>query len=558
MENIKQKIQNLVRDLYGIDIDVILTRPDAQFGDYTTNVALQLSKKLVKSPREIAEQITDALKHVSIQSIEIAGPGFINITLTDESLLKMIANKPTESLKGKVIVAEYSDPNPFKVLHAGHLYTTIVGDSISRLLQSAGADVKRVNFGGDVGRHVAIAMWGIIREIGESDPEEFLSGIDINTRPNWISDRYVDGNTAFETDEKAKLDITDLNKQVYDIHIQNDHDSDFAKTYWTCRQWSYDGFEKLYADLAVCPFDKYYPESDTTPLGLQFVEELLKKGVLEKSEGAVVYKGEKEGLHTRVFLNSNGLPTYEAKDLGLSRRKWDDYHFDKSIMITANDIEQYMKVVLQVVRAINPEIAERSQHITHGLIKLAGGQKMSSRKGNVLLAGDVLLAAANANKLATGKADNSVVLGAVKYAFLKNRIGGDIVYDPEESVSIEGNSGPYLQYAHARAKSILRKAGEISVRQLADQITGLEQGERLLVRKLGMYAEIIDQATTELMPHYVCTYLYELAQEFNRFYEHNKVIGDSRELIRLSLVNSYADTLKNGLNLLGINAPEQM
>lgn len=566
--DITQAIENIVQELFGQEVEVTLTRPEEQFGDYATNVALQLAPVLDNQPnppaggggpRAIAEAIAAGLKHESIAKTAVAGPGFINITLTDAALLKALKVQPYKSLKGQVVVAEYSDPNPFKVLHAGHLYTTLVGDAISSLLQNAGADVKRVNFGGDVGRHVAIAMWGILKAIGDSNPEAFLADIDEMKRPNWISACYVAGNTAFETDEAAKAEITAINQQVYDIHTKNDRTSGLAKIYWTCRQWSYDGFEKLYADLGVHPFDKYYPESDTTPLGLQSVKELLAKGVLEKSEGAVVYKGEKDGLHTRVFLNSNGLPTYEAKDLGLSRRKWEDYHFDKSIMITANDIQQYMKVVLQVVKSIDPQIAERSVHITHGVVKLVGGQKMSSRKGNVLLAGDVLTAAAEANQASTGKVDNDVVLGAVKYAFLKNRVGGDVVYDPAESVSLEGNSGPYLQYAHARAKSILRKSGEqgaeVNGKQTALQ---LEPGERSLVRKLSMYPEVVEQATAELMPHHICTYLYELAQTFNRFYENNKVIGDPRQATRLQLVRQYATTLQTGLGLLGIHAPEQM
>lgn len=555
MQEIAQAISAIVKELFGIDTDVELTRPDEQFGDYATNVALQLAQTLDKKPRDIAEQIVAGLNHESIVKTEVAGPGFINITLSDSALQQLIDATPAKSLEGQVIVAEYSDPNPFKVLHAGHLYTTLVGDAVANLLVVAGADVKRVNFGGDVGLHVAKAMWGILQAVGNEEPETFLSKIDERLRPNWVSERYVEGNTAYEENEAAKAEITSINQQVYDVQAQEDHNSNFAKIYWTCRQWSYDGFEKLYADLGVHGFDKYYPESDTTPMGLQSVEELLNKGVLEKSDGAVVYKGEKDGLHTRVFLNSNGLPTYEAKDLGLARRKWEDYHFDKSIMITANDIQQYMKVILKVVSFIDPNISERSSHITHGVVKLAGGQKMSSRKGNVLLAGDVLTAATDANKATTGKEDMSVVLGAVKYAFLKNRIGGDVIYDPKESVSLEGNSGPYLQYAHARAKSILRKAGSTSESAI---VINYEPGERSLARKLGEYAETIDKAATELMPHLVCTYLYELAQTFNRFYENNKVIGDARENERLSLVTSYANTLKNVLNLIGIQAPEQM
>ena len=178
---------------------------------------------------------------------------------------------------------------------------------------------------------------------------------------------------------------------------------------------------------------------------------------------------------------------------------------------------------------------------------------MSSRTGNALLAQDVLTATAEANKLATGNHDNDVVIGAIKYAFLKNRIGGDIIYDPAESVSLDGNSGPYLQYAHARARSILHKKDSDGV--LSES---LEEGERSLVLKISEYSEVVDRAINDLMPHHICTYLYELAQTFNRFYENNRVLGDPRESARLALVKIYADTLKQGLELLDINAPDAM
>jgi arginyl-tRNA synthetase len=275
--------------------------------------------------------------------------------------------------------------------------------------------------------------------------------------------------------------------------------------------------------------------------------------VYKESDNAVVFEGEPYGLHTRVFINSHGLPTYEAKDVGLIMQKWQDYHFDRSVIITGNDINEYMKVVLKSIEQFAPDLVARTTHFTHGNVKLAGGVKMSSRKGNILRAVDVLEAAHDANKAASGRDDEQAVLGAVKYAFLKQRIGADLIYDPAESVSLEGNSGPYLQYAHARARSILRKAGTTET-----GITDLDPLERSLARKISEYPEVLDKAVAELLPHLICTYLYELAQAFNRFYEHAKVVGDPREATRLQLVGLYADVLRHGLELLGIVAPEQL
>jgi arginyl-tRNA synthetase len=179
---------------------------------------------------------------------------------------------------------------------------------------------------------------------------------------------------------------------------------------------------------------------------------------------------------------------------------------------------------------------------------------MSSRKGNFLRAVDVLDAASEANKETTGRADDEhVVLGAVKYAFLKQRIGADIIYEPKESVSVEGNSGPYLQYAHARARSILKKAGG-----QPGELHDLDEFERALARKISEYPDVLEKIARELLPHHICTYLYELAQTFNRFYEHAKVVGDPREATRLQLVALYADVLHDGLGILGIAAPEQL
>jgi arginyl-tRNA synthetase len=555
--------------LFGVSSDPVLTRPDEQFGDFATNVAMQLAKPLAKNPREIAEAIANQLQTALpavVHEASVAGPGFINIRLTDTVLLNAFekATETPQLYKGQEIVAEYSDPNPFKVLHAGHLYTSVVGDSIANLFEHAGGKVHRVNFGGDVGLHVGKTMWAILfyetgGKVNDEDLAWFkvkaLSDKPLDMRAAWLTAHYVQGNDAYESNETptAKAEIIELNKRVYKLHEQNDHDSSFAQIYWTCRQWSYDYFDAFYHRIGT-KFEKYYPESSVAPLGLQTVREQLKKGVYEESNGAVVFNGERYGLHTRVFINSQGLPTYEAKDVGLLMKKWQDYHFDRSIVITGNDIGEYMKVVLKSVEQFAPQLVERTIHFTHGNVKLQGGVKMSSRKGNVLRAIDVLDAAAEAHRAARGGDDEQAVLGAVKYAFLKQSIGPDIIFEPQESISLEGNSGPYLQYAHARARSILRKAAE----QPNGTIDHLEPAERALVRKIGEYPETMAKSLQELTPHHVCTYLYELAQSFNSFYEHNRVIDDPREATRLRLVAQYAEVLHAGLTVLGIAAPEQM
>lgn len=548
-------------ELFHVSVEPQLTRPEEQFGDFASNLALQLAKELKQQPRNLAEQLktyVEANNDGSIAAVEVAGPGFLNFTVSDQNLLGVL-NQATKSgyghnqlYQGQTVVAEYSDPNPFKELHAGHLYTSIVGDAIASLAEAAGAKVHRVNFGGDVGLHVAKAMWGIIKELDGEHPDK-LAKVTEDKRANWLAKAYVAGNQAYEDDPKAKRQIMGYNKQVYQVQADDDHSTAFGEIYWTCRQWSYDYFDGFYERLGT-KFEKYYPESQTTPVGMAIVQEQQAKGVFSESQGAVVFNGEDYDLHTRVFITSEGLPTYETKDVGLIFSKWEDYKFDQSIIITGNDIIEYMKVVLAAISQFEPELPKRTRHLTHGIVKLKGQGKMSSRSGNVLRAVDVLDEVSKAVEKAHQKADNQVTLGAVKYAFLKPRMGGDIIFDIEESVSLEGNSGPYLQYAHARARSILRKS-EVAGDQ---QIDNLETGERSLVRKISQFPEVVELATAELSPHYITTYLYELAQTFNRFYEHNRVIGDPRQSLRLSLVQAYAKTLQNGLELLNIPAPEQM
>lgn len=553
MKEVHELLIAAVKAATGEAVEPELNVPDEQFGDYSTNVGLQLAKKLGQNPRETAEKIVAGLpKDSSIAEATVAEPGFINIRLSDEALLELAQRAPSQPLKDKVIVAEYSDPNPFKALHAGHLYTTLVGDSIASLLEYAGGKVHRLNYGGDVGLHVAKTVWAMVKYLGGEHPGK-LNDIKPADRPEWVSARYVEGNTAYEEDEQAKNEIIAINKRVYQLHVDNDHDSDFARLYWITRQWSYDGFNALYQRLNIDAFEKYIPESEVTPLGLQLTREGLTKGVFEESEGAVIFKGEDQDLHTRVFINSAGLPTYEAKDLGLAAIKWRDYKFDLNVIITANDIQQYMQVVLKTLSSFYPEAAERTTHLTHGLVKLPGGVKMSSRKGNILLASDILNAAEEANANAGYDPNDDTMLAAVKYAFVKQRLGGDIVYDPEESVNLHGNSGPYLQYAHARGRSILAKAAKTATIPSA-----LEPAERSLLRKISQYHLAVNAAVTELMPHHVANYLYELAQSFNRFYEHNRVSGDPREAERLWLVELYVATLKEGLGIFNIKAPEKM
>jgi arginyl-tRNA synthetase len=558
MEKIEKAVKKAVGELFEVEITPIISIPESEFGDYSTNVAMILAGQLGQNPRSVAEKLAGQIKGYQA---EVAGPGFINFRLSDDSLLSQLSKILTDKNYGRskiyenqVVVTEFSDPNPFKVLHAGHLYTSVIGDAISNLIESAGGTAHRVNFGGDVGLHAAKTVWAILKKIGGLLPDE-LSQIPKSEQADWLSQRYMEGNQAYGDDDKAKAEIVIINKKLYEITQQNDKKSPLAQIYWQTRQWSYDAFDDFYAQIGLV-FEKYYPESQTAEIGLGIVERETKNGVYEKSDGVIIFNGEKYGLHTRVFVNSEGLPTYETKDVGLIFIKWDDYHFDKSVVITGNEQIEYMKVVLKSIEQFRPDLVAKTEHLTHGLVKLVGGQKMSSREGNVIKAVEVIKLTKQAFEQAQGSAPDELVLGAIRWAFLKRRIGSDLIYDPDSSVSLHGNSGPYLQYALARAKSILRKFSDLNFDDFG--VTDLEAFERILLKKMAEFPEVVGQATGELSPHLICVYLYELAQIFNRFYENSKVAGHARESLRLGLVKAYENILSKGLKLLGVPTVEKM
>lgn len=568
MEQIREQVKTTIKDLYGLDVAPDITpSPENIDADYSSNIALKLAKDLHKAPMEIANEIAHKI------SAKVSAPGFLNFTLPDEYLAAQIKNLSTnfrenissDEYFGKTVICEFSDPNPFKVLHVGHLYTSIVGDSISRLFEYSGAKVIRANFGGDVGLHVAKTLY----ILEQKSPADFTI--------EDIAKCYVEGTAAYEDSEDAHARITELNKKIYQINSENLHDTTLAELYWKGRELSYDYFKDFYAQIGV-HFDKFYPESTVADLGLEKVKTELKKGVYEISDGAVIFNGEKFGLHTRVFINKEGVPTYETKDVGLIFTKWQDYHFDKSVVITGSEQLDYMKVVLKSVEQYAPDLVEKTTHLTHGLVKLPGNVKMSSRKGNFLKAVDVLNMVRDELQSEYNSTDNTVALAATKYAFLKYKMGGHIIFDPKESVKMTGNSGPYLLYSAVRAKKILSRNVKNNLKaNIRDNGSGiaseprndgrersgsreiiLTSSERNLVKKILEYKGTLKEAVAEMAPHKVASYLYELAQEFSRFYEHCPVAGSDREAERTELVKVYLDTMSHGLNILGINIPEEM
>ena len=583
MENIRECLKTEIAKLFDVEVEPEVTvAPEGQNADFASNVAMRLSGMLKAkgesiAPREIAEKIVKEIEASDLGfSVEVAGPGFLNFIARDEywktKLAEIVANFDKniscDEYSGKTVICEFSDPNPFKVLHVGHLYTSIVGDSISRLVEFAGGKVVRANFGGDVGLHVAKTLYAVGQDSNSSSAGTLKAARpslwpakDCSTpalTPELLAKAYVEGTRAYEDDETAKAEIVKLNKEIYHIAENDIYEGELAKLYWQGREVSYQYFEDFYKRVGV-KFDKYYPESTVAKRGLSEVKAHV-GDVYEESNGAIVFAGEKYDLHTRVFVNAEGLPTYEAKDVGLIFRKWDDYKFDKSIVITGNDIIDYMKVVLKSISLYAPELVERTKHITHGNVRLPGNEKMSSRKGNFIKAVDVLdtveaMVERSASSHNISTKTSQITLGAIKYAFLKYKIGGNIEFDAKESVSTTGNSGVYLQYSAVRAKKIL--AG-VKATETDYSAWDLNENEKKLIAKLTQYGQVLKDALTDFAPHKVANYLYETSQEFSRFYENVKVAGSEREAERAEIVDAYLKTMTHGLNILGIEVPEEM
>ena len=405
--------------------------------------------------------------------------------------------------------------------------------------------------------NVAKAIWGMIR-LKDKMPSENDS---ISKRMAFISESYVLGSAGYDEAEAVKNDVEEINGKIF-----SGEDNHINSLYERGRKWSLESFEEIYKILGT-KFDFYFFESQAAPIGEKIVELGVKQGIFEKSDGAVVFRGEKLGLHTRVFINSDGFPTYEGKELGLAKLKRQKYDFDESIVITAVEQFDYFKVVLAVIEQIFPEFKGKIKNITHGMMKLPSG-KMSSRKGNVVSAQSLISALSgkvlqkmsdrkNMNEREQKRTAEKITVAAIKYSILKQSVGRDIVFDSKSALSFEGDSGPYLQYSAVRAESVLNHAKRVGMRPLI-----LKYPAEIpdITRKIYRFPEIVLRAARELAPQYIATYLTDLCSEFNSYYDMNKIIDRDDEFspFKLAITEAFLSVIRNGLWLMGISVPERM
>ncbi len=539
-------------------------------GDFTTNIALVLAKGAGKKPSDVAAEIIAHIQSSDfIEKTEVSPQGFINFWIKQALLqaqLSHVINDPAyfinQTMAGKTVMVEYTDPNVFKLFHIGHLMSNAIGESLARLYGAVGARVIRANYQGDVGLHVAKAVWGMQQQFAvDPTQKEALVKASLEARVTFLGKAYAAGAAAYEKDSQVKSEIDLLNKKIFERS-----ELGINELYDMGREWSLGYFETIYTLLGT-KFDHYFFESEVAGEGKQMV--LNHPEIFVESDGARVFKAEEYGLHTRVFINSLGLPTYEAKELGLNTKKFEVYKPDLSIVITGNEINEYFKVLLKAMELLVPNVAAHTRHVSHGMLRLPTG-KMSSRTGDVITAQSLISDVVEKIKQARQEAAKEgvdvltddqltpIAIGAIKYSILKQNPGQDIIFDFEKSLSIHGDSGVYLQYAHARCAAIVRKAEQAGIAPVIQ--AGIEQVSDV-ERHVLEYGHVVSVAAAQLDPHVVALYLLELAQLFNTYYANNQVVDEENKLLsehRLGVVVAVKNVLAHGLGLLGIAAPERM
>ncbi len=542
-------------------------------GDFSTNIALANAKALKMNPRALAEKIVEAFKTDMpdfVMSVEIAGAGFINFKLKD----KVFADQVIEVANGngeyewsktdakKKIMVEYTDPNPFKVFHIGHLMSNAIGESISRLIEGSGAKVIRACYQGDVGLHVAKTIWAVIHEGGAF--KKFEGPGPVTDKVKFLGEMYIIG-SSHDDEPTIQKEIVEINKKIFDRS-----DKEINKIYDDGRKWSLEYFDGIYARLGT-KFDELFFESDMVDDGMKIVAAFLEKGVFAKSDGAIVFKGEDRGLHTRVFVTSQGLPTYETKELGLNTEKFKLYpDLSQSIIVTANEQSDYFKVLLKAFEEIDPAIAKKTLHMSHGIMRFASG-KMSSRKGNIISAESLIdeikdmvkgkMAGRELSADETDEISDQVAIAAIKYTILRQAIGGDVIFDSAKSISFEGDSGPYLQYSAVRAAAVLEKAEKEGIKPAKNSAkAALPEKAGLLEKLVSRFPDVVTRARAEYAPQHVATYLINLAGAFNAFYGNQIIVDKNDELspYYLALTHAFKTTMGNGLWILGIKVPKKM
>ena len=567
------KASEAVKALYGADfpqeqMQVGVTRKDFE-GDYTL-VVFPLLRTSRQAPAVTAQAIGEWL---TANCPEISGfnaiQGFLNLSLSNiywrENLQDIIADKDFGQLPstGRRVMVEFSSPNTNKPLHLGHIRNNLLGDSVSRLFKAAGDEVIKATLVNDRGVHICKSMYAWEKLFNGATPES--TGI---KGDHLVGDCYV----AYAKLEKEHPEVID---DVHKMLVQWEEGDPQVRALWKMMNgWVFDGFEQTYKALGIT-FDRTYYEHDTYLLGKELVQKGLDMGVLVRDpDGSVWCDLTADGLDRKLLLRSDGTSVYMTQDLGTAERRFAEYELDSHVYVVGNEQDYHFKALKLVLKKLGFDWADQIYHLSYGMVELPEG-KMKSREGTVVDADDLIekmYQEAKATSEESGKLDgiaeeekerlyHMIGLGALKYFILKVDPKKTMLFDPKESIDFNGNTGPFIQYTHARICSILRKAAEAGRKAGVSEAAQLSPKEIRLVKLLALYPQKVAEAAASYSPAIIANYAYDLAKEFNQYYHETQILKEPDAALldmRLALTGTLAATLRKAMGILGIELPERM
>ena len=587
-------IEKILFDLYQIDnkLDAsALQRTKKEFeGDYTI-VVFPFVKQAKRSPEQIGQEIGTLLVEripELISNFNVV-KGFLNFSISKKYWIEYLqnciqngVNQGQNSKSDQVTLIEFSSPNTNKPLHLGHVRNNLLGCAVANILDAVGKKVYRVNLVNDRGIHICKSMlaW---QKFGNGETPE-TSG---------LKGDHLVGKYYVEFDKHLKEEVKALQSQGIDEEVAKksapllleaqemlrkweNNDPEVRSLWEQMNQWVYEGFEKTYSRMGI-HFNKTYYESETYLLGKAIVEEGLSNGQLyQKEDGSVWVDLTAEGLDEKLLLRSDGTSVYMTQDLGTAQLRYNEFHPNEMIYVVGNEQNYHFDVLKLVLsKKLNQSFGDTIYHLSYGMVELPEG-KMKSREGTVVDADDLMesmyLEAKNSTEelgkfnFEEKEAQNlyeMIGLGALKYFILKVDPKKNMLFNPAESIDFNGNTGPFIQYTHARIKSMLRKSVEnnIETNTLTNAYDLLNNNEIEIIKIIKEYPNVLENAANNHSPALVANYIFELAKEFNRFYQENPIFKEENEslrIIRLQLSQVCAEIIKQGMRLLGIDVPERM
>ena len=583
--------QAAVKALYGQDVPekmVQLQKTRSEFEGSLTLVVFPFVKMARKSPEQTGQELGDYLvAHCDAVSKYNVVKGFLNLSIADEAWLGLLADIDADAHYGEkaaneqspLVMIEYSSPNTNKPLHLGHVRNNLLGWSLAQIMQANGNRVVKTNIVNDRGIHICKSMlawqkWGN----GETPESSGKKG------DHLIGDYYVAFDKHYREeikqlvaqgmDEEQAKQEAPLIKEAHEMLVKWEQGDAEVRALWEkMNSWVYAGFDETYQKMGVS-FDKIYYESQTYLKGKAKVEEGLAKGLFERHEdGSVWADMTNEGLDQKLLLRSDGTSVYMTQDIGTAEMRFQDYPIDKMIYVVGNEQNYHFQVLSILLDRLGFKWGKELVHFSYGMVELPNG-KMKSREGTVVDADDLMqLMVEDARRVSDEAGKNVdmteaekqeiariVGMGALKYFILKVDARKNMLFNPEESIDFNGNTGPFIQYTHARIRSILRKAGNIGSTSITST-SGLNAKEVELIQKMSEYGAAVEQAGKDYSPSGIANYCYELTKVFNQFYHDYSILNEEDEAkkqVRLVIARNVAKILKNGMALLGIEVPERM